>query len=139
MTRISFLHGAADRLAAACQWFQQDWNGCCDVLVYTPVSAVAERFDQLLWRQPPGSFVPHCRADSPLAAETPIIISNHCTKAGSVLLNLSNEIPPGFASFERLIEIVSQDDAVRLPARERFRFYRERGYALDSRDVGQEV
>jgi DNA polymerase IIIc chi subunit len=48
------------------------------------------------------------------------------------LLNLSDEIPPGFSRFRQLIEIVSVDDADRLPGRERFRFYRERGYPLEN-------
>lgn len=139
MTRIRFLHGAADRLVAACLWLHQEWDGQSPVLIYAPAPEVAERFDQLLWRQPAGGFLPHCRADSPLASETPILISDRCTPIGSVLINLSDEIPPGFASFEQLIEVVSQDEAVRLPARERFRFYRERGYALESRAVGQEI
>jgi DNA polymerase-3 subunit chi len=47
-------------------------------------------------------------------------------------VNLSNEIPPGFSRFQQLIEIISIDDEDRLPGRERFRFYRERGYPLEN-------
>lgn len=34
-----------------------------------------------------------------------------------------------------LIEIVSVEDTDRLPGRERFRYYRERGYPLETSDI----
>jgi DNA polymerase-3 subunit chi len=52
------------------------------------------------------------------------------------LLNLADEVPPGFARFQTLVEIVSNEDSVRIPARERFKFYRERGYEIRSKDLG---
>jgi len=54
-----------------------------------------------------------------------------------VLINLRAEQPPYFSRFERLIEIVSLDDEDRRLARERYRFYRERGYPLDSHDLSR--
>lgn len=137
MTRISFLHGAADRIQAAAQWLQQAWAQRQRVLVYVPDEELAARLDRMLWTQPQLSFLPHCRADSPLAAETPIVLTNRLDEPpqDECLLNLSNELPSAFSRFERLVEIVSIDDGDRLPARERFKFYRERGYAIDNRDI----
>ena len=54
------------------------------------------------------------------------------------LLNLSNDLPPGFSRFEDLVEVVSEDDAVRLPARERVKFYRDRGYEIQFRDLAKD-
>jgi DNA polymerase-3 subunit chi len=51
------------------------------------------------------------------------------------LVNLSDEIPPGFEQFAHVTEIISLNDDVRLPGRERFRFYREKGYPLESHDL----
>lgn len=141
MTKVSFLHGAADRIQAAAQWLQQAWGrreaAQFSVLVYVPDDEQANRLDRVLWTQPQLSFLPHCRIDSPLAAETPILLTNNldAPPEAQCLLNLSNELPPTFSRFEQLVEIVSTDDADRLPARERFKFYRERGYAIDSRDI----
>ncbi len=47
-----------------------------------------------------------------------------------VLLNLRAIGPPFFGRFQRLIEIVSRDDDRPARARERFRFYRDRGYQI---------
>lgn len=137
MTRISFLHGAADRTQAAALWLQHAWNRREAVLVFVPDSELATRLDRVLWTQPALSFLPHCRVDSPLAAETPILLTDRldAPPQENCLLNLSNDLPSSFSRFEHLVEIVSTDDADRLPARERFKFYRDRGYAIDSQDI----
>jgi DNA polymerase-3 subunit chi len=137
MTRISFLHGAPDRIQSAAQWLQRTWSDRPAVLVYVPDAEQAARLDRILWTQPALSFVPHCRIDSPLAGETPILLTDRLDEPmqDNCLLNLSNELPAVFSRFEHLVEIVSTDDADRLPARERFKFYRDRGYAIENRDI----
>ena len=54
-----------------------------------------------------------------------------------VLINLRAEWPPFFSRFQRLIEIVSLDEQDRGQARERFKFYRDRGYAIQSHDLSK--
>ena len=138
MTKVLFLHGASDRLAAAARWLSEASVARRTVLVYAPREEAAERLDRLLWTQAATSFVAHARANSALAAESPIVIAGDIgvLPHDQVLLNLGDEVPPNFARFEELIEVVSDEDDVRLPARERFKFYRERGYAPESRAIG---
>jgi DNA polymerase-3 subunit chi len=109
-------------------------------MVYAPGEAVAAQIDRLLWTQPPTGFVPHCRSASPLAAETPVVIGASIEEVShhDVLVNLDGDLPPAFARFERLIEIVGGDTADRLPARERYRFYRERGYPLSAHNLTED-
>lgn len=137
MTRISFLHGAVDRIQSAAQWLHQAWGRRQAVLVYVPNTDQATRLDRLLWTQPALSFLPHCRADAPLAAQTPIRLTAQLDEPPreACLLNLGDELLPGFSRFELLVEIVSRDDADRLPARDRFKFYRNQGYTIDSYDI----
>lgn len=137
MTRISFFHGARDRLQAIAAWLADAASEGRQVLVYVPVEERNEQLDRLLWTQPATGFLPHCRAKDRLAAETPIVLASALDSPphDGCLLNLSDEIPPGFSRFQQLIEIISVEDEVRLPGRERFRFYRERGYPLENRDI----
>jgi DNA polymerase-3 subunit chi len=137
MTKITFLHGARDRLQAVAAWLGQACSEGRRVLVYVPAGDHGEQLDRLLWMQPATGFTPHCRAESDLAAETPIVLASGLDHSphDECLLNLSNEVPSGFGRFQELIEIVSVADADRLPGRERFRFYRERGYPLENRDI----
>jgi DNA polymerase-3 subunit chi len=137
MTQISFFHGARDRLQAIAAWLTHAANDRKNVVVYVPAGELSEQLDRLLWAHPATGFAPHCRASDPIAAETPIILASELdsTPHDGCLLNLSNEIPPGFSRFQQLVEIVSVEDEDRLPGRERFRFYRERGYPLENRDI----
>jgi DNA polymerase-3 subunit chi len=137
MTQISFFHGARDRLQAVAAWLGRAGNERRKVLVYVPAGENSEQLDRLLWTHQATGFTPHCRANDKLAAETPIILAAELDTPphDGCLLNLSDEIPPGFSRFQQLIEIISVNDGDRLPGRERFRFYRERGYPLENHDI----
>mgnify|MGYP001607968316 CR=1 FL=1 len=137
MTKITFLHGAHNRLPAVAAWLGQASNRGRRVLVYVPSVDHREQLDRLLWAHPATGFTPHCRAESGLAPETPIVLASALDHPlhDECLLNLSDEVPSGFSRFQELIEIVSVQDTDRVPGRERFRFYRDRGYPLENRDI----
>ena len=132
MTQVFFYHGAADKIAAACALLSGAYAKKKAVLVYALENAVASSVDRMLWTHTALSFVPHCRADSPLAAETPILITDKLESIAQDerLMNLSQEIPPGFSRFESLIEVVGQDENDRTAARDRVKFYKDRGYEV---------
>jgi DNA polymerase-3 subunit chi len=137
MTSIQFYHGAGNRLQAAAEWLSRAGHEHRPVVVYVPSNDDCQKLDRLLWSAPATGFIAHCMADDRLAQETPIVLASGLENLVSdeCLLNLSDEIPPGFSRFQSLVEIVSVDDQDRLPGRERFRFYRERGYPLKNDDV----
>ena len=61
---------------------------------------------------------------------TPILIHDDPQPAGErqLLINLSASVPLYFAQFERVIELVTEDNKAQ--ARENYSFYKERGYPL---------
>lgn len=132
MTRIDFYHDAEDRLQVACRLAAKAMRQNLRVLVHAPDPEVARAVDRLLWTTPPTGFVPHCMVHDRLAAETPVLIGTgpEDLPHDEVLLNLGAERPAHFARFQRLVEIVGRDPEDRAAARERFRFYRERGYQI---------
>lgn len=139
MTRIFFYYNAADRVEAAAILLGKVYRQGKAMLVYAPEAALAEALDRKLWISPPTGFIPHVRGVSPLAAETPIVISEDTT-AGTQnerLLNLSADVPPAFSRFSSVIEIVAQDDEERRTARERARFYSDCGYAIEYIDLAE--
>jgi DNA polymerase-3 subunit chi len=140
MTSIDFYFNAADRLQIACRLAAKALGERKRMLIYAPDAELAARLDRLMWTWPATGFVPHCAADDALAPETPVLISqDERTPADTpLLLNLSADCPPNFASFERLLEVVGADDADREPARARFRLYKSRGYAISSHDLARE-
>lgn len=52
-----------------------------------------------------------------------------------LLINLAPEVPGFFSRFPRVAEVVDADPQVRAQGRERFRFYKDRGYALETHNL----
>lgn len=139
MTQIDFYTNAADKFRIACVIAAKAYERGLRTLIYTPDSATSAKLNEMLWTTPALGFIPHCLAGDELAAVTPIVIDQRGEDVthDDVLLNLCAERPPFFSRFQRLVEIVGLDDADKAAARERWRFYRERGYALDTHDTGK--
>lgn len=139
MTSIDFYFNASDRLQVACRLAGKALAQKQGLLVYAPEADTASRIDRMLWTWPAIGFVPHCAVHERLAAETPVLIaSGDETPPGCpLLLNLAAACPPHFERFERLLEIVGADDEERKAGRERYRFYRERGYTISNHDLSQ--
>ena len=137
MTSIDFYFNAADRLQVACRLAGKAVAQAKRVVIYAPLPEVAHRIDRLLWTWPAISFVPHCMADDALAGETPVLIAADADAApvSDVLLNLGEDCPDFFERYDRLLEIVSQDDADRKTGRARYAWYRDRGYAIRNHDL----
>ena len=138
MTRIDFYTKVDDKLRFAGKLCAKALSQKLRVNVYAPDAALAERFDRLLWTGNATSFIPHCRAGDALAAETPVLIHEREGELlhDALLINLDAAWPPFFSRFERVIEIVSTDTQDATAARERFRFYRDRGYEMKTHDMG---
>ena len=132
MTRIDFYRYAEDKQRFACRLAAKAVAAASRVVVYSPDAKALESLDRALWTYQVTGFVPHCFVASPLAAETPVILSS--TGEGlphhDVLLNLADEWPAFFASFERVLEIVATDEADKELARSRYVFYQKRGYDI---------
>jgi DNA polymerase-3 subunit chi len=137
MTRIDFHSNVGDSLLYACRLARKAY------LAGQPTVVLAEpprlrAFDEQLWTFSPLDFVPHCYADSPLAAQTPIVLTASADRVPhyQVMLNLGAEVPAQFARFERLLEVVGNAQDELSAGRERYRFYRDRGYALNNYKQG---
>ncbi len=140
MTRVDFYFNAPDKLDTAARLVRKACRARKKVLVFTRDAATLDAFDRLLWTTPATGFVPHCRAQDPLAGETPVLLTADAAVAPhhEILLNLDRERPDNFSRFDRLLEVVSRDDIDdRGFARARFKFYRDRGYEIVQNDLAQ--
>lgn len=130
MTRIDFYTHADDKLLTACRLSAKAVKQGMRVLILTPDIETSKKLDSMLWHYPQTGFIPHCRADDPLAGETPVIIDEkgESLPHDEVLFNLKEDSPPFFSRFHRLVEIVEKPGSEK--ARERYKFYRDRGYEI---------
>jgi len=139
LTRIFFYHNAADRIAATVALLGKAYRQGKPVLVFAPEEETARALDRHLWTNPPTGFVPHVFSTSPLADETPIVITEDPTTAtqSERLFNLGMEVPPGFSRFTSVIEVVGRNEEERQAARTRVKFYKDRGYAIQYFDLAE--
>lgn len=133
MTRIDFHSNVPDKLAYACRLTRKARAADCRVVLRVKDRHDLMALDQALWTFSELEFLPHVAAGDPLAASTPIILTDSDDADlphHHVLINLTAATPANFARFERLFEIVSADEADRQAGRARYRFYQQRGYPL---------
>lgn len=138
MTRIDFYLNAPNKLHIACKIAAKAASQKMRVLIMAPDEAVAREIDKLMWTIPATGFLPHCMSSDTLASETQVLIARsiEALPHDDLLLNLGAQPPSSFSRFKRLVEIVSSsDDTDKQLARERFRFYKDRGYELHHHDL----
>lgn len=104
-------------------------------LVAMDTEAEARQFDQLLWTFKPESFVPHQLINAGKPAPVEITFNDQTGDHQGLLLNLSKTIPAYFSRFERLSEVVIQEPLSLQTSRERFSFYKQRGYPIETRKL----
>ena len=109
------------------------------VYIHAPQAEVAQTLDSLLWSFRQGGFISHERYTGAAPAEPlPSVLIGEAEPPAShqaVMINLGNEAPSFFSSFERVLEIVDGDAAQRAQSRERYKYYRDRGYELASHNL----
>ena len=145
MTRIDFyilsddFAAATSHVLTACKLCDKATAGGKRVFAYVPEAATAEALDAALWTFRQGSFISHERQadgapDQPLPA---VLIGAAEPPAGydGVMINLGLDIPDFFSRFERVLEIVDADPSARSKSRERYKFYRDRGYELATHNL----
>ncbi|ORU90892.1 MAG: DNA polymerase III subunit chi [Cycloclasticus sp. symbiont of Poecilosclerida sp. M] len=137
MTRIDFYVLADDTIEQqhifACRLAQKASKQGHRVYIHTESEQQSKTLDDLLWAFSPTSFVPHT-ADKNECSSNPVYI-NHSgdpLNIHEVLINLSQQTPDCFGRFERLAELVNQNNAIKQAGRERFKFYKSRGYPLQT-------
>lgn len=137
MTRVDFYvlsSGETQRREyTACRLAEKAWRKELRVFVHTASREQAKDLDNLLWVYRQDSFVPHCLDAQPAARESVLIGDGAQPNGdGDVLINLTDKVPPFFARFERVIEIVGSAAEQRQAARDRYRAYREQDCELQS-------
>ena len=133
MTRIDFHSNVPDKIAYACRLARKARKADFQVVILARDRAQLAALDEALWTFSEHDFLPHVAMDDPLAAHTPILLTTEQAMESphhQILINLSDTPPEHFARFERMFEVVSSDDADKSSGRERYAYYKQRGYPL---------
>ncbi|MGJ7510192.1 DNA polymerase III subunit chi [Variovorax sp. GT1P44] len=141
MTEIDGHYNMPDKVSYACRLLRKAVAAHGARLVVVADGATLDAIDQSLWTLQPTEFIPHCRItdDAHIVARSPVVLAESGEAALPdlpILVNLGAELPARFERFERLIDIVSSDDADKLAGRARWRHYKDRGYAIRTHPFG---
>ena len=133
MTRVDFyqLNPQQPNLdRVVCQLCQKAYEKNQFALLLTQNQQQTTHLDRQLWVFNDDSFIPHDAQDSD-EFKTPILVHNEPEFKGErqLLINLADTIPTNFAQFERVIELVTEEN--KQQAREHYSYYKERGYPLN--------
>ncbi|MDH4134537.1 MAG: DNA polymerase III subunit chi [Gammaproteobacteria bacterium] len=144
MTKVDFYllgddaqagHGVRERLA--CRLVEKAFRLGHRVYLLAPDKPSAVELDDLLWTFSQGSFVPHALWDGADPNSHPVWVGHEEPPAelNDVLVSLSPAVPGWFSRFARVAEPVGADETGKAEARERYRYYRERGVPLDTHNL----
>ena len=141
MTRVDFYILQQDdergRPLLACRLADKAFRLGHKVYIHTDSESQTVQLDELLWTFSAGSFVPHAPFSEEALASHPVLIGHDAEPHShiDVLVNLAAEVPLFFSRFDRVAEIIGGDAEQKHSGRERYRFYRDRGYALETHNV----
>lgn len=144
MTQVDFYILSSDsdeaRLHLACKIVDKATQLEHHVFINSTSDGEARQLDELLWTFSQGSFIPHRVVQGELTSPPlePVLIGvNQQPAPGrwNVLINLAAEVPEFFSQYERVAEVVDANPVRREQSRERYRFYRDRGYKLNTHQV----
>jgi DNA polymerase III subunit chi len=139
-TDLAFHFNAPNKVAYACKLLRKATQSGARVAVLAAPDVLA-RLDAELWAFSPLDFVAHVRAPCTPAVlqRTPVVLCEVLEQAQGagygVLVNLLPNVPEGFERFDRVIEVVTPDDADRFSARARWKHYTELGYEITRHDL----
>lgn len=107
------------------------------VFIHTDNKRLAEKIDEILWTQDAKSFLPHQLIGEDENTKPPIEIGygQEPNIHPDILINLAADVPMFFSHFHWVFEYAFGDDDNKEKARNRFKFYRERGYPLNHRKI----
>jgi len=139
MARVDFyvLPGSGEiaRRQFACRLAEKAYRLENRVHIQTADPQATDQLDDLLWTFRDGSFVPHeIVAPAGGSHQAPITLGHEAgpERAAELLINLTNEVPAGHATFPRIAEIVTSDDESRRQSRRRYAQYRDQGHTLET-------
>lgn len=138
MTQVDFYILQDDRPGSqslfTCRLAEKAFKQGHQVYINTASGQQLKKLDDMLWTFRDGSFLPHGLYEANADSTHPVLLGHGVDPEGpnDVLVNLSNDIPAFFSRFNRVAELVGGDEAQRESARVRYRFYKDRGYTLNT-------
>jgi DNA polymerase III subunit chi len=132
MTRIDFYFNVPNKQQLVQSLIEAALLKRRQVTIFTTDESAALSLSEYLWKNKAESFLPNTHANHAHAARSPVVIGLQADSFmhDDMLINLAPNEPSIFSRFTHLVELVSEDEADKVAARARYKFYRDRGYEI---------
>ncbi|PKO50612.1 MAG: DNA polymerase III subunit chi [Betaproteobacteria bacterium HGW-Betaproteobacteria-20] len=140
MTRVEFFVNVPDKLAKTVELCEKTVRKGRQLTVFTQDEAMSEALRQQLWQYSAPSFLTNAQPNEPTSVFSAIVLDSNGENLlqDDVLINLQSTHPLFFSRFRHLVELVGRDEADKKSARVRYKFYKDRGYEVNTRDMAED-
>ncbi|CDG81751.1 DNA polymerase III subunit chi [Janthinobacterium agaricidamnosum] len=133
MTRIDFHTNVPDKIAYACRLVRKAYLARNQVVLLAEDAQQLAALNGALWTLSDTDYLPHVLAGDALAPHTPIVLTDSDDTTvplphHDILINLSSHTPAHFGQFQRVFEIVSQEEQDAEAGRKRYAFYKRESW-----------
>lgn len=128
---------SSSRLKFICRLVEKAYQQKHKVYLQASSQTESQQLDQLLWTYRDDSFIPHGIYNHGQEPFPPVQIGHDLTPDDhrDILINLSDDVPNFYQQFSRILEIISNDPTQQAKARDRYRFYREKGFEIKTHKI----
>lgn len=126
----------ASKMAHICMTIQSHFDQGHRVLITVPSMEAAHYVDQLLWRYPEESFLPHVISQKPLKESVLITTEQENLNQATVLFNLCPAASPICAQFTTVYELFDETHLEKLRLSEiRHKAYQAQGFMTSVKEL----
>ncbi len=141
MAEVAFHFNVPERTAYTCRLLRKVWRSGQRAHVAVD-AAELHALDMALWTFAADEFLPHATQHAPahVLSRSPVVLADAdvVAPAGAIWVNLLPHVPAAWLAAppgQRIIEVVTQDEADRRGARQRWREYTAQGHQLVRHDL----
>lgn len=133
MPQVNFIRviDNPSKLSQICALVQRHYEQGEAILITLPNTEAAQYIDQLLWRLPEESFLPHQIATSPTQEKITITTLTQNLNSAKVLLNLNPGASPIANEFEMVYELFDETHPAKQElSKQRFENYQNQKFSV---------
>ncbi len=134
MTNVQFIFNVKDKTALLHSLLLQNLQKKKTSLVFCGDQSEIRALSENLWLSSGVSFLPHT-LNKKYENEMIILSNDRIDWMDDTLINFSSSMIDGFNRYLKLIELVTDDEKNKEKARDRFKFYKDCGYKVNSVDA----
>jgi len=133
LTNVQFIFNVKDKSVLLHSLLLQNLQKKKATLVFCGDQLETKALSENLWSSSGINFLPHI-VNKPYENEMIILSDDRIDWMDDILINFSTSMINGFNRYLKLIELVTDDEKNKANARDRFKFYKDCGYKVNSID-----